>query len=161
MICSVPTPDTKIQSHYCLAKYISRNNLKVDVHFNISRPLAGTLIHFDFYYKFNGLIYQKFPIDIWEDYCDWMDQKSVKHYLLDWFFQRLFKYSNLQHRCPHIGYKFVKADNISLDDFFSFELSLLPSGRYHLDITFTENDRIPMALLQIYFSVSDHRLEKV
>lgn len=116
-------------------------------------------MHGVFYHKFNGIVYHKFPIDLWENLCDYLDDRSAKSYLLNWTVGRILKYSNMNHSCPYVGLLYAKNDNISIAN-FPFE-PLIPSGRYRVDGAFTEADRVPQAEFQIYFSVSDHRLEKI
>lgn len=149
-------PGSFIQSVYCKIDYISRKNLKIDIHYNFTKPRSDIWFHGSLNYKFNGLTYQKFPINLWENICDWMSGKQ-KAYILDWTLGRLTKYSNLNHSCPFNGYYFIRVNNMSMDSFIVEPL--LPSGRYRLDLVATEGDRVPLTDMKLYFSISDHRLE--
>lgn len=158
--CSPSPPESKVQSLYCNVKRISRNNLKLHIHANITKPVNDVLFHVTFYYKFNRIVFNKYPIDLWENVCDYLDGKIMKSYMLDWIVKGLLKYTNLNHSCPYIGYVFLKADNISVDT-LSFAPSLIPAGSYRIDIIGTESDRVTFAAAQMYFSVSEHRMEVV
>lgn len=124
----------------------------------MTRPIRTAWIHGIFYHKFNGLVYQKFPIDLWENLCDWISGKK-QAYILEWTFGRILNYTNFNHPCPFFGYYYIFANNISIDHFVVEPL--LPSGRYRIDVDFMykQTDRLPENAFQIYFSVSDHRLE--
>lgn len=130
--------------------------MKLYVHGNLTKAVDNVWVHGVFYYKFNGITYQKYPIDLWESFCGWMEGKS-KSYVLDWTVGRILKYTNVNHTCPYVGLVIMKVDNISIDN-FPFE-PLVPSGRYRVDLDIAESDRIPYGGAKLYFSVSDHRLE--
>lgn len=102
----------------------------------------------------------KFPIDLWENMCDWISGKR-KAYILDWTFRRILNYTNFNHTCPFYGYYVIDIKNISTDH-FNVE-PLLPSGKYRLDVEFTQQQGggVPFTAFHIYFSVSDYRLEVV
>lgn len=134
--------------------------MKIDLHWNLTRPVHDAWIHGTWYYKFNGLTYNRFPIDLWENLCDWLSGKS-KSYLLDWTIGRAINYSNMNHSCPYHGYVFLKVDNMSVNNFPFEPETLIPSGRYRVDLDFTEGNRVPIGNAKLYFSVSDHRLEVV
>lgn len=139
----------------CDVKHISQRNLKIFLVFNLKRPVREAYVHTVTYYKYNT--YQKYPIDLREDICGWLNGKS-KSYLLDWTVKRVMNYTNL-HPCPLDGEISIKVNNISLDK-FPFE-PLLPSGRYRLDINVTEgNENNVIFMIKIFLSVSDHRIEQ-
>lgn len=156
MVCPATKPESKIQSLYCNVRYINRKDLKFDVHWNLTRPVYDAWLHGVLYYKFNGISYSKFPIDLWENFCDWMDHKKPA-FILEWTYGRILKYTNFNHSCPFFGHYLIRVKNISVEHFVIEPL--LPSGRFRLDVDFTENDRIPFGGFKLYFSVSDHRLE--
>lgn len=115
--------------------------------------------HSIFYYKFNGITFQKFPIDLWESMCDWMNGTGHS-YVLDWSFGKILNYSNLNHSCP-VNSIIIKVANTSMDT-FTFEQSFLPSGDYRVDnYLSTTNGGGSFVKGSLYFSVSDHRLEIV
>lgn len=49
---------------------------------NFSQPAYELWIHTVAYYRFNGLTYTKFPVDIWEDACGWLSGKK-RSFILD------------------------------------------------------------------------------
>lgn len=127
---------------------------------NMTTPIDDIWFHIVFYYKFNGIVYNKYPIDVWENFCEFLDGKRERKFGLNWLMLKVLKYSNFNHSCPYKGLIFVKADNISLDD-FGFDHSFVPSGRYRVDISFTDGDRVPFWDFSLYGEVSDHRLEVI
>ncbi len=157
VVCQKTQPESVLQDLYCNVKFASRYHLKINGHWNITQPTDDVWLHGVLNYKFNGLVYQKFPIDLWEDVCAWLNGKR-KAYILDWTFGRILNFTNIG-TCPFFGYYYVRASNVSMEDFVVEPL--LPSGRYRLDLQFMHrmHDLIPFVKFEIYFSVSDHRLE--
>lgn len=140
----------------CKAKYIDRNHVKIAASANLSEPLHEIWVHVEPYYKFNR--YTRIAGYIWENLCDWLAGK--KSFILDYYGSRLMKFTNINHTCPYSGNIFGKIDNISIQA-FAFP-QILPSGRYFIDMIGYESDRSKvLSNLQIYFSVSDHRIEIV
>lgn len=158
MDCPPTAPGSIAQSWHCIFKYISRTNLKIEFRFNLTKPMNAFWIHTVFYYKFNGITFQKLPIDLLENFCDWFTGKA-KSYALDWSISKIIKYSNLNHTCPYVGPILIKVDNISTN-VFSLEQSFMPSGKYRVDNEYKES-RVgrPFMRAILYFSVSDHRIE--
>lgn len=116
-------------------------------------------MHTVFYHKFS-YTYQKYAIDLWENMCDWLAKKT-KSYSLDWTIGRVRRqrYTNINHPWPYEGVVYVKIDNISIQQ-FPIE-PLLPSGRYRMDIDITEaNRKTTIFVSQVFFSISDHRIEQ-
>ncbi len=157
VVCPKTQPESAFQDFYCDIKFVSRYHLKFNAHWNFTRPTDHAWLHGVFNYKFNGLVYQKFPIDLWEDACAWLSGEKPA-YILQWTFGRVLNYTNIG-TCPFFGYYYLHTKNISMDHFVVEPL--LPSGRYRLDIEFMHRmlDPVPMMRFQIYFSVSDYRLE--
>lgn len=148
-------------SFHCVFKYISRRDLKIEFRLNATKPLDDVWVHSVFYHKFNGISFQKFPIDLLENVCNWISGKG-KSYVMNWSLSKIIQYSNVNHACPWVDLHF-KVDNISAKA-FTFDESFLPSGQYRVDNDFTETEsRTSTAFMSasLYFSVSDHRLEKV
>lgn len=141
----------------CDVKRISRNYAKVNINITLKNPINDVWIHAVSYYKYNR--FQKFPIDLWENLCLWLDGKS-KSYILDWTTRPLLKYSNLNHSCPYTGTVHVKADNISLGKLIAVE-PYLPSGRFRMDINLTEGyGKSAFFTSKFFFSISDNRIEQ-
>ncbi len=121
-------------------------------------------LHGMLYYKFNGLTYQKFPVDLWEDACSWLRgrQKGTQQaHILDWTIGNMIEYSTLnQSTCPLFGYHYFRNDNFSFN-VFKFK-PLLPSGRWRLDLEFTDGYMSDViAAGYAHFTASDYRIEKV
>lgn len=139
-------------------KYISRDRLKFNVWGNLTRPVHDVLIHTAVYYKYNGLTYNRFTVDFWDNPCDWIIGKA-KSYVLDWTIGRVLNYTNMNHPCPYDGHLYLKIDNISVYH-FPFE-PLLPAGRFRVDCNVTDTTRTNvLAMASAYLSVSDHRVER-
>lgn len=164
IVCPVARPNIVAHSVHCRVKYIDWNrNLKVQINFNITKPLNHIWLHTMLYYKFNGLVYSKFPIDLWYNICEWQDKRltgrltRVEGYAS---FKRLLDMSSLNHSCPFVGYYSVDVKNMSMEA-FPFE-PLLPSGRYRFDMAYSEKFHgYEFYTSQIYFSVSDYRLVNI
>lgn len=74
---------TVISDLFCKAKYIDHKHIKMYAWVNLSVPTYDAWVHTVYYYRFNKLTYAKFPIDLWENACNWL-AKSSKSYILDW-----------------------------------------------------------------------------
>ncbi|KAG4078413.1 hypothetical protein HA402_013124 [Bradysia odoriphaga] len=105
----------KIDSARCICKHISWSNIKIDIELISSRPIRNIWLHVVFYFKFNGIVYNKFPIDLWENVCDFADGKREKTFFLDWWVARVQRFSNFNHSCPYSNIS-VKTNNVSLDE---------------------------------------------
>lgn len=95
-----------------------------------------------------------------EDWCGWMNG-TARSFVMEWTFSKLLEYSNINHMCPYVGPVSIKVDSIS-EDTFTFEQSLMPSGKYRVDNDFMESPAgTPFMRASLYFSISDHRIEIV
>lgn len=144
---------------------MNRNDLMINVSFTLKEPLQKFYLHGIFYYRYNGIEYKKFPIDIWEDICEWLDQRDKpgglnknKHFLMEWTIGKVLNYSNWNHPCPYDGEIFIKASQFP---FGSFQIpQFLPSGRFRIDVFILKADRKSIILAsKAFFGISDHRLE--
>lgn len=113
--------------------------MKIDIHGTFTDPVEDIWLHTVFYYKYNGISFFKFPIDLWENVCSWLNGTS-RSYIMDWTYGRVMNYSNLNHPCPFIGLAYLKIDNISVAN-FPLE-PLMPSGEYRVDVNITENKSV-------------------
>lgn len=151
-------PNDIMSAVFCEVKYINRNNIKINVWANFSQPIYECWAHALVYYRFNGLTYQRFPIELWENVCGWFAGTS-KSYLLDWTFGRVLQYTNMNHPCPYENHAYVKIDNISMNHFFIEQF--LPAGKFRIDVNLTNTYKgAVLAMASIFFSVSDLRIEK-
>lgn len=150
----------------CLAKYINRRDLTLDVTYKLKKKLDAIFLHGVAYYRYNGIEYKTFPIDIWEDMCEWFKfhgeknfKKKRTFFLSEWVFNRFSNYSNINHTCPYEGELTIKADRFAIS---TIEIpQLLPAGRYRLDMIVVEGDRKSIVYVnKIFFSISDHRIER-
>lgn len=96
-------------------RYIKRDRVRLNMYVNLSGPLYDAWIHFVFYYRYNGITYQKFPVNVWENLCDW--KKGTKSWILDWSIGKVLSYTNFNHPCPYEGQVYLKADNITANTF--------------------------------------------
>lgn len=155
-------PDSVMQSFICDAKYISRKYMKFQIHFNFTKPVKDIWLHTVLYHKFNGLVYQKFPIDLWENMCEWLTARLAGKktlYMLNWTLGRIIDESTFNHTCPFVGYQAIDVKNISIDAFVVEPL--IPSGRYRMQLDFADGGRVTFGTVFVFFSVSDYRLEKI
>lgn len=146
---------------------MNRSNLTINLSLTLSEPVQTMFIHVMFYYRYNGIEYKRFPIDIWENICEWRNnyQKQMnliertKHYFLEWTLQKVMEYTNLDQPCPYIGEIYVKAVNISIERFVIPQF--VPSGRYRVDSWLTDGGRKHIFISgKLYFAISDHRIEQ-
>lgn len=155
--CEQKDNNTIISDLHCEAKYIKRGFVRTYAYVNFSQPIHDCWVHFVSYYRYNPTSYQKFPVNLWENPCDWL--KGKKSWLLDWSVKRVLKYTNINHPCPYDGHVYFKADNISTN-IFNIE-QLIPAGRYRIDAFLTDGSKTNvLAKGQLYFSVSDVRVER-
>lgn len=151
-------PNNIISAVFCDIRYISRDNVKMNLWTNFSQPIYEAWIHAVVYYRFNGLIYQRFPVNLYEDLCGWLAKKS-QSYILHWTFEQVLQYSNMNHHCPYNGHVYVKIDNISANNFLIEQF--LPAGKFRLDINITNSHKgAALVMGSLFFSVSDNRVEK-
>lgn len=158
--CPKTSPGSVAQSFNCILKHVSRTNLKIHVGWKLTRPVQSFWMHSVFYYKFNGITFHKFPIDLTEDLCGWINGTG-KSFAMDWSLGKMLKYTNVNHTCPYVGPMWLKVDNIP-EETLTFDNSLIPSGEYRVDYEMLESPASnPFLEASLYFSVSDHRLEIV
>lgn len=136
----------------------------IDVSYKLKKKLNAILIHAVVYYRYNGIEYKKFPIDLWEDLCGWFKfhgntTQKMKFYFLEWVLGTFANYTNVNHTCPYEGELFYRAARFPLS---SIEIpQLLPAGRYRIDVIVLEGDRKSIIhFTKIFFSISDHRIER-
>lgn len=148
----------------CLVKYINRRDLTIDVTFKLKKKINAMFFHAVVYYRYNGIEYKKFPIDLWENLCDWFklhgdSTKKMKYFFLEWMHKRFLNYTNINHTCPYEGEMTVRAARFPIS---SIEIpQLLPAGRYRLDIILFEGDRKSIIYgINLFFSISDNRIER-
>lgn len=117
----------------------------------LKRPVNNMWLHGVFYYKYK--YFQKFPIDLWENVCGWLNKNS-KSYLLDWSLAFFKNYTNLNHSCPYEGDMLIRADSYQFGHLVNFG-NYLPSGRFRMDVNLTEGRSKPaMVGTQIIFSIN-------
>lgn len=150
----------------CLVKYINRRELTLDVSLMLKKRLDAAFLHAVVYYRYNGIEYKKFPIDIWEDMCGWFkfrydtrSMKKMESFFAEWILKKFSNYTNLNHTCPYEGEIATKVARFPIG---SIEIpQLLPAGRYRLDIIVLEGDRKSIVFAtKIFYSISDHRIER-
>lgn len=150
-------PNTIVSDVFCEIKYIRRDRFRMNIWANLSEPIHDAWFHFEFYYRYNPTTYQKFPVDLWENICDWFEGKRA--HILDWTVGKVLKYSNLNHPCPYIGHVYIRTDNLTTND-FPIE-QLFPSGKYRIDVHFTDGNKSNVLVKsQYFFSISDYRIER-
>lgn len=138
--------------------------------FNVSiylrKPIDGIQIHGIVYYRYNGIEYKKFPIDIWEDVCEWLEMrngngrmKKKNFFLLEWTIGKILNQSNLNHLCPYENEVFIRIPRIASNSILVVP-QLLPAGKFRIDFSVTQRDRRRIILSgKIFFGISDHRVE--
>lgn len=152
MLCDVNPK--YISSHSCLVRPVARETFSVQSRAHLIRPINEIQANVRLYYRYNT--YQKFLIDRWEDVCGYLSGKKPS-LMIDVVSDYFYKYSNMNHTCPFEGDIIYKCDRISSKDLLI--RPLLPAGRFHFDTNFTHGkNREFIGNVQIFFSVSDHRV---
>lgn len=144
----------------CDVRKISQQDMKMHMQMNFSEQLNGVWVHGVFYYRYNAHSYQRFPIDLWENVCAWLDKGAQHHsYFLKWTGQNVRKFSNLNHSCPYSGNVWIKVDRIPINSLVM--LPFMPSGRYRVDLNVTNGyNKKPFMITKFFFSISDNRVEQ-
>lgn len=152
----------KIVFDNCSIKHggrIGTNLVSINYNFTVKEPLDEPVAHVVFYYKYT--IFRKFPIDLWQNLCEILNPKKQVQ-----FFSSSFKpiLPHIQHdgklECPLMGSYAARITNLSLNQ---FDLpSLIPAGKYRIDVNITENNRKNVILLtRTYVNVPDNRIEQL
>lgn len=153
-------PNGHVSFVACDIKRISRNNVRVNLQVNFSRPVYSVHVHTVPYRKFTANVYRKFLNNLWEDACGWLNH-TAKSYLLDYTVGRALKSSRIEtnvNKCPLTGNVYIKSGNYSLDSLI-FD-HLLPAGRYRVEVTFFDKKNGEWIFRgNVYVSVSDIRVE--
>lgn len=125
---------------------------------NFTEPVNSMYIHTVFYRKYTANVYRKFPIDLWEDICGWLNG-TAKSWILDFSVGKILNQSNTNSiNCPFLNHIYMKADNVPLES-FTFDF-LFPDGRFLAEIDFSNRKSgKSFAKAMLYFSVSDRRVE--
>lgn len=112
------------------------------------------------FYKYR--VYKIFPINIWEDICDWFRLKRKRSLLMQWSTGQIFEYVKYDRKleCPLMpGNLSINFNNVSINEKFPF-IPIVPSGRYRIEFTFTEKDKnVIIARSQAFFSISSNHVE--
>lgn len=140
----------------CGIRPVGRQRYNIFFQCNLTRPIKSLHVHAVLNHKHSTNIYQKYLIDLWEDFCAFLDG-NAKPFLLDAIYKNIRHYTNVNHSCPYDDSLIVSMNNFTSTDFI-FE-PLLPAGRFRADFDFTESrKKRPIFAYKFYFSVSDHRL---
>lgn len=141
----------------CDLKYLNNERFRVNFYTNATKPLDNIWFHFVFYYRFNPTTFSKFPIDVWENVCDWIGGKA-KAAILNFGLGNILKYTSLNHSCPYQEV-YANADNLTSDSFIVDQL--FPAGKYRAEANVTDGyKKNLLANIKLIFSISDHRIEK-
>ena len=140
----------------CIFKPLVHNTYYVDITLELIQEIREISVHFELYYRF--ATYRKFMIDIWEDMCGYLESHdSAKVRVMNLIFKNIHNLTNVHHACPYNGTVFIRSERYSFEN-FAFE-PLLPSGRYRIDLNYTNDKReLSYVSVQTFVSVSDYRL---
>lgn len=136
---------------------LSHTDMKAYLHAHTTLPFQNIWIRVVFNYRYNPHTYHKFPIDLWEDVCEWVHGGKRNH-ILRWTDEILRSFSNLNHSCPYSDV-LIDVERIPIDK-AALLMPLIPSGRYRVDVHVTrgKNHNVS-AMVHIFFGVSDNRVE--
>lgn len=154
---------TKVTVTECWLKKVGRignDRISAVTRFRITEPITEAFLHMRAFYKYQAYQpYKKFPVDIWEDLCGWLNGTKNSFYL-NWTLEPAKKFITYdgEMKCPLIGNLDMKFENISLNSRFPLT-QIVPSGRYRVEVNFTEGDRSTIISgKRYYFSISDNRI---
>lgn len=135
-----------------------------DFRLYLNKPVYP-VVHAEFFYRFNGIEYKKFPIDVREDICEWIVNRNrtgwineKKVFFSEWALGKILPFANLNQNCPYIGEIYMQFKNISLEQYFIIP-QFLPAGRFRIDVYFIVQGKVCFSA-KIYFAISDHRIER-
>lgn len=144
----------------CYTKNLSHQEVTFKFRLNFSEPIDSLWGHTIFYYRYNSHSYQKFPIDLWENICGWLNKSSKLEFLLNWTSKIISKNGNLNHSCPYYESMEINAERIKLNNFLLIE-QFLPSGQYRTDLNVSRSYKgESIGFGKFFFSISDNRVEK-
>lgn len=131
----------------CKLTFITRLKKAFTLKFNIIKPNTSLKIRYQLFYRYrNG--FQKFLVDITDDYCDYMTGGNLKSKVLDLLKPGIEKYCNVILTCPYIGP--FSIEKLPVDGEM-FGNPFLPAGDYYLNIS-TFNTQL-MFSGQFYFNI--------
>lgn len=90
---------------------------------NLPKPVDQVSLHAVLFHSYNDVTYQQFLMDIWQDFCAYLDGKSIVS--LEVFFFVLILNSNIR-RCPIQPPILFHLVNYSMDEGVQFP-SFLPA----------------------------------
>lgn len=159
--CELNPESGILSSAFCDMKRISRKNHYMNFQVNVSKPVYSLWSHIVLYKQFSANVYRPFLVSLREDICGWLNG-TAKNHLFDFAVAPMFKHANtktnMNHKCPFVGFHYIKNDNFSLDILVLEQL--MPSGRFRADISFSSARQSPwIARGSIHFSISDVRVE--
>lgn len=158
MVCT-EVPNSGVSIDKCTGKLMRHNRYHVDFQVTLNHTIKSFFIHYAMYYKFSNNEYRPFMINVWEDFCGYMNGDK-KNLVIGIIYPNIREYTNMNHTCPYKpGLNFVTMYNLSIHDFvLDF---IIPSGRYYLEINGHSGFEGPMiGQIKVYGSVSDHRVDK-
>lgn len=120
---------------------IKSDRFNVTFQSTIVQPVSKLYIHVIVFYKYQT--YKKFPIDIWEEACGFLNGKQ-QSYTMELFQQidQFIKY-NGKLKCPLIGNLTIEFYNLSVNKQFPL-LPILPTGQFIFQSDYFEYDRVTL-----------------
>lgn len=113
----------------CSVVLVDRNTQLLNIACSVGEKQKNNIrLHFKMYYRFNGLTYRPFLIDIEADFCAFMlNVLKRPNIMLANVMEQVRKHSNIDHPCPYTGT--VEIQNLTLSNLF-LGGSMLPTGQY-------------------------------
>lgn len=137
-------------------KPIAHNVYKANITVVLTAPLNRLWMRFVLYHKYTT--YQKYLIDIWEDFCGFAGG-SISGQVINLIFnnfKRLGTKFYFELKCPLRNTLMITHDGMNISQVV---LPLLGAGRYRLDMHLaTGRGKGMFALIQFFASVSDIRV---
>lgn len=138
----------------CDVKFVSRDTSLINVGCNLVKSVKKVNVRMTLHYR--NLVYQKFLIDVTEDYCGFQNGIDTQK-MLHVFMPHVYPYApSLKGKCPFIGNMTV----IGLPYGKYLFPHFLPAGQYRLDIDITTRN-ITIWFLQVFFAISSTGLQEL
>ena len=132
--------------------------IDLEVEISLNRSYGSPFLHLVAYRQFSSNVYRKFQFDLWEDVCN--VNRADGNVFLKILKGKMSGYNNVFQDCPYTpGIYFIRMKRMLINT-LNFG-QILPSGRYRVEFTITENFKgTDLFIFKLFVSISDLRIEK-
>lgn len=142
--------DPTILSIECNVKFISREVANFNSNFKLLKPINYIGYRFQSFYKHSNNEYRPMLVDLRDEFCESYVKRSI---ILNVMLKTIGDNINFNKSCPWSpGDYYVKDFNFAIEHM----PSLVPEGRYLLNITVNDKSNIIIAYWEVYFRVTNY-----